>query len=283
MKLLRELLEEKPERLEERNKYGETPLVMAVYTPKRSIGVIKTVVEREVPAPVDTETWDGAQLTLARNRVARPDIVKRPYPLRGLMKCAHCGHSFVGTVSQRKEASRLSESEREGVELRGEFALRPYYICNGRNWHCKAFGAPGCPSGHIRAKELEELVWGEVESFLDDPEGVIRELSSLLRQRLGEGEQNALYRLFRKGMLPETDLESQLGELREEESATATRLEKIERAVEKAKDARSSLDGARWLLGDMGEQVEASDSWGSRHRVIENLVAGVGIETHFEG
>ncbi len=45
VKLLRELLEEKPERLEERNKYGETPLIMAVYTPKRSIGVIKTLLD----------------------------------------------------------------------------------------------------------------------------------------------------------------------------------------------------------------------------------------------
>lgn len=267
----------------------------------------RTLVERVVPAIVDEETWDLAQLTLARNRIARPDIVKRPYLLRGLMKCGHCGLTYIGTVSQGKAASKLSEPERAGCEVRDGFALKSYYLCNGKNWHRKAFAGknPGCPSGHIRAKELEELVWGEIEGFLQNPEEVIAELSDLFRERLGEGvgagdlfveldelraeaagkegERNTLYRLFRKGMLPETDLESQLGELREEESAIASRLEKVERAVEKAKDAKSSLDGARAMLNAMREKVEASDSWGSRRRVIENLVAGIEIETHFEG
>ena len=265
--------------------------------------VAKTLVEREVPALVDATTWDGAQLTLARNRIARPDIVKRPYLLRGLMKCAHCGLTYIGTVSQGKEASRLSEPERENTELRGEFALRPYYMCNGK---CASYRRTGpdalnCPSGHVRAKELESLVWEEIEGFLNDSESVIGELSSLLRERLGEGagesdlfkeleelraeaagkegERNALYRLFRKGMLPETDLESQLKELREEEVAISARLELVERAVEKAKDARSSRDGALTLLRHMRKTIEADDSWSSRRRVVETLVAGIEVET----
>lgn len=43
--LLRELLREKPKRLEERDKYGATPLIMAVCTPKRSLGIIKTLLD----------------------------------------------------------------------------------------------------------------------------------------------------------------------------------------------------------------------------------------------
>lgn len=262
-----------------------------------------TLVEREVPALVDKATWDGAQLTLARNRIARPDIVKRPYLLRGLMKCSHCGHSFVGTVSQGKFAGQLSREEFEAMEMRGDYMLRPYYMCNGRNLPERRKGpdALNCPSGYLRAKELEALVWGEVEGMLNEPEKVVGELETLLRQRLGEGagesdlfreleglraeaagkegERNALYRLFRKGMLPETDLESQLSELREEEMAIGARLELVEKAVEKAKDARSSLDGARSLLSHMKAKVESDDSWSSRRRAIETLVAGIEVET----
>lgn len=90
-------------------------------------------------------------------------------------------------MSQGREASRLSKSENESCELHGEFVLRQYYMCNGKNWHRKAFLNPGCPSGHLHAKELEELVWSEIEGFLNDPENIIAELSGLLRDRLGEG------------------------------------------------------------------------------------------------
>ncbi len=267
----------------------------------------KTLVERAVPAIVDESTWNGAQLTLARNRLARPDIEKRPYLLRGLMKCAHCGLTFVGTVSQGKTVEKLSEAELEATEARGGFALRPYYMCNGKNLPHRTKGpdALGCPSGHLRARELEALVWSEVEGFLQNPDIVIGELANNFRERLGEGageselfkeldelraevagmdaEKNALYRLFRKGMLPETDLEAQLNELRVEEVSLAARLEKVEREVEKARDAKMSLDGARAMLNDLRAKVEADDSWNCKRRVVEALVAGIEIETHFEG
>ena len=131
-------------------------------------------------------------------------------------------------------------------------------------------------------------MWGEIESFLNNPESVIGELSSLLRGRLGEGvgesdlfheleelraeaagkegERNALYRLFRKGMLPETDLESQPSELREGESAIGSRLEKVKRTVEKSKDARSSLDGARATLKQQSVELIASAWRLERHQ-----------------
>ena len=270
----------------------------------------KTLVERQVPALVDEATWDGAQLTLARNRLSRPDIEKRAYLLRGLVKCAHCGKTFVGTVSQGKQIQRLSAVESAEVEVRSGFALRPYYMCNGKNIgarllketrvsHCPV--PPPCPSGHLRAGELEQLVWGEIEGFLQNPEGVALELGALLRHRLGEGvgegdllrelgelraqvagadaERGALYRLFRRGTLPESDLESQLQELREEEATLATRLEKVERAVGRARDARASLDGARALLQSLREKIERDDSWAARRRVVESLVAGVEAET----
>ena len=43
-----------------------------------------------------------------------------------------------------------------------------------------------------------------------------------------------------------------------------------------------SLDGARSLLNAMREKIDSSDPWGARRRVIENLVAGIEIETYFE-
>ncbi len=110
-------------------------------------------------------------------------------------------------------------------------------------------------------------------------------LSDELRAEVAgnDAERSALYRLFRKGMLLESDLESQLGELRVEKVALAARLEKVEGEVEKARDARAALEGARSILSALKSKVESDDSWAKTRWVIEALVAGVEIETLAKG
>ena len=114
------------------------------------------LIERAVPAIVDADLWTRAQETLRCNRLCRPDIVKRKYLLRGLMKCAHCGLTYVGTVSEGRKLERVPESERAGLEVRGDLVLRKYYLCNGKNGSHQSYGKldTRCTSGHIRALVL---------------------------------------------------------------------------------------------------------------------------------
>lgn len=260
----------------------------------------KATVERAVPAIVDAGLWEAAHLTLRRNRLFRPDIEKRPYLLRGLMKCAGCGLTYVGTVSQGQRADLLSSEELSGAEVRGEMVLRPYYVCNGRSAQHQNYGETKarCSSGYVRAVELEALVWREIEGFLNEPESVLAELGVQLNtravngdavQRLkrlrgeqaqGDAERATLYRLFRRGAISERDLDAQLGELLAEEKALAGQIERLEREVAKSREAGEALDGARALLQTLRQKLEADGSWATRRRVVEALVAGVTVASH---
>ena len=76
---------------------GQTPLVQSGKLFGASHKPRPVLIERAVPAIVDAALWARAQETLRRNRLCRPDIVKRKYLLRGLMKCVAlrfdlCGH-----------------------------------------------------------------------------------------------------------------------------------------------------------------------------------------------
>jgi hypothetical protein len=83
-------------------------------------------------------------------------------------------------------------------------------------------------------------------------------------------------------MLSEIDLDAQLLELVDEEAEFNAQLLKLEREVEKARDAKLSLDGAGGLLRGLRSKVERDDSWESKRRVLEALVAGVEIEAHYD-
>jgi hypothetical protein len=157
-----------------------------------------------------------------------------------------------------------------------------------------------CPSGYVRAKELERLVWREIEGFLCDPDAVISELRSqlsaravncgaetelselLAKQTVADAERATLYRLFRRGGISEGDLNAQLEELQAEESALASGVERLEREVEKARDAETLLAGAREMLETLETRLEADDSWESKRRIVEALVAGVEVESVFD-
>ncbi len=262
-------------------------------------GTEPTLIERAVPSIVDEKTWHAAQLTLRRNRLSRPDIEKRPYLLRGLMKCAHCGLTYIGTVSGSKRVELATPHELANFEVRDGQLLRPYYACNNRNPQHGA-STKKCPSGYVRAKELELLVWREVEGFLHAPDSVIAQLRSqlseravncgaekelkelLAKQAAADAERATLYRLFRRGGISEGDLNAQLEELQAEEKALTAGVERLEREVKKARDAETLLTGAKELLQTLKVKIEADDSWTSKRRIVEALVAGVEVESVFD-
>ena len=70
----------------------------------------REIIERQVPAIVDPETWDRAQATLRRNRILSARSTRRQYLLRGLMRCGLCGMTYCGN-------SRVLPGERMCLSL----------------------------------------------------------------------------------------------------------------------------------------------------------------------
>lgn len=97
----------------------------------------------KVPAIVDAETWEAAQVQRGRNSRKAARNAKRDYLLRGIIRCG-CGYSMVGmTLNER------------------------YYSCSTRTNFTKE--ARPCHSALVRADKLEALVWDYFKAMLTDP------------------------------------------------------------------------------------------------------------------
>ncbi len=113
--------------------------------------------------------------------------------------------------------------------------------------------------------------------------GAEKELEELRAKRAAaDAERATLYRLFRRGGISEGDLNAQLDELLAEEKSLTAGLERLEREVVKARDAETLLEGARELLATLKSRLDEGDSWQSKRRIVEALVAGVEVESVFD-
>jgi site-specific DNA recombinase len=120
---------------------------------------------------VDRATWDRVHEVLASNARRRGNEARArtPAPLRGLMRCAHCGSAMTPTHTRR----------------RGR--LYRYYVCLGASRR----GHDTCPVRSIAAAEVESLVLGQVRRLLASPELVARTITAV-RQENGAAEDTAL-------------------------------------------------------------------------------------------
>lgn len=124
------------------------------------------------PAIIDRALYDEVQRQIERNTNTGPASSKRTYLLRGLIRCATCGMTYVGhSISGRKH------TDKEGnVKHYPDFI---YYECASlTNQDYKYCGSP-----RVNARDLETHVWSEIEGFLRNPSEVIEKLLELHRKR----------------------------------------------------------------------------------------------------
>jgi site-specific DNA recombinase len=111
---------------------------------------------------IDRATWDRVHEVLATNAKRRGNEARArtPAPLRGLMRCTHCGAAMTPTHTRR----------------RGR--LYRYYVCLGASRR----GHDTCPVRSIAASEVESIVLGQVRRLLASPELVARTITALGRE-----------------------------------------------------------------------------------------------------
>src|SRR5262249_7429886 len=115
------------------------------------------LIERPVPAILDEETWERAQAALRANQTFSVRNARRPYLLRGLIKCAHCGYAYSGCARQGRRA---------------------LYVCLGERRARPRQGHPHAPAQPVTADDIEALIWNDTEGSLRTPEGVLPELAA---------------------------------------------------------------------------------------------------------
>lgn len=202
------------------------------------------------------------------------------YLLTGFSRCSECGTGLVGANMRKKYR---------------------YYRC--RATFASATRPATCKASHIRADELEALVWDKVTATVIDPDVLIRDLerylgsgegdlaekSAALRREIDDlkGQQRRLIELRQKDMVDQGVLESQLApvkvlcDAKESELRVLSEQQKVRGNVAEAgqrirvfcKDLAGTLeeldfDGRRATLAAMGVAVEATRDYLSIRIVV---------------
>lgn len=113
----------------------------------------REVISAKIPALVSPALWEAAQVVLASNRLI-PKHGRRRYLLRSVVHCAGCGLSYTGTPG------------RDGMA---------WYRCGGRTRERGPLDGH-CTGRAVKAADLEDVIWSDLEQFLRNPGAILAEL-----------------------------------------------------------------------------------------------------------
>lgn len=232
---------------------------------RRSKRLDREPIPAEIEPLVTQELWQAAQATLARNRLCAKNT-RRVYLLRGVVHCAGCGLTYVGS---------------QGRESVG------WYRCNGRN-RDRGPLAGRCAGPMVRTDALEPLIWADIERFLRDPGDLLAELAdahdsasavsvaeaATLRQALDTlaAQRRTAIGLVVRGVLPEADLQPELDRVAHEQVTLEARLAALE-----ARQGPELPQLAPELLLELRGRLGAGLTIEARQEIVGLLVAGIAI------
>ncbi len=242
--------------------------------------------ERKVAAIVDEALWDRTQATLHRNRLYCRRNSHRTYLLRGLMKCAHCGWTYIGTV--------YTSAHR---------AERPYYVCGGRHKGRKIAPDPASRcQGMAVSADIEDVIWADVEKFAKNPGVILDEMLHRIETATEESassaaqvetlraalegkdtERERLIGLFRRGRIDDATLDKELDDVERERASLRAQLNTLETEGERERQREKELVSAAQLLAELSVQIGAPPTPERKRGILEKLVKGIVVETVGEG
>jgi site-specific DNA recombinase len=116
-----------------------------------------------VPAIVDKDLYDAAQMQLTENRkMARKQGKWASFLLQGLMLCKHCNYAYCGRRLKCKPGINKIYNDYN------------YYHCTGTD--ATRFGGKRiCNNAQIRVEILDIAVWEEVKKLLMNPNRLLEE------------------------------------------------------------------------------------------------------------
>lgn len=267
--------------------------------------VPRPIIERQVPAIVDEDVWDAAQATLTKNRLMSSRNSKRQYLLRGKMKCGLCGLTYGGTVSRgaKIENATIARSH-PTYEEKGGYLLRPYYCCNGKTNHRGIYGQSGqrCPSRSVSSQIIEQAVWKDIEIFLRNPQQVLDEIQLKLSESSNgtaplkkemarfqrsldgiEAEKDRVLGLYRKGIIDEETVASQLQVVETNKANLRVQVGHIEAELKKLVDQQHQCQTTQELLERLNGILDGELTFEVKREVVDALVEGIRVDTYGDG
>ena len=232
-----------------------------------------------VPAIVSEELFAAAQERREENRKRnRQSRRGARYLLQGLIVCRHCGYAFYGKPVSLKA----------GKGKRRNYA---YYRCIGTDAY-RFGGERICQNKQVRTDLLEEVVWQDVCSLLENPQRIEREYQRRLKRdpKGSEGDQQLPARIqkikrgiarlvdaYEEGLLEKHEFEPRLRRSRD-------RLAKLEADAKQQADDEAQRVELRLVIGHLQEFADRikeclrDADWTTRREILRALVKRVEVD-----
>lgn len=247
-------------------------------------------IETPCAALVDADTWQGAADQLVANRrFSRPEAA-RDYLLRGLITCSGCGGAYTGYVCKGSE-KRLTDDTGTGTS----------YRCHRQASGTKCPGNPKAVSG-----DIEDFVWGEVLAWLSAPDtveeaartatpppngatGLGREAERarlVAARERKEAERQAVLKLFRQGLIGESDRATQFADIAAETAVLDSEISRLDDAEDLEREGEAMAVDAGRAVRDIASRYLAgigTMTRGAKRELIELLVERIEVSTLLTG
>ncbi len=228
------------------------------------------------PPIVSVETLAIAARALANNRWPVRSSATRQYLLRGIIRCANCGHAYCGS------ASHVATGEKR------------YYRCNlAMQW--RKLGQPKCPGKSLVADTIEDLVWADVLAFIKAPEVAIAQLraqrapvDATLGERLAEvehqleelarRERNLLRAAAEAPQLDVVALNDVVREIRSGEASLQAYRASLATRLQAGEALDEELFGVASRLAHLQGRIDQA-AFEERRRALRQLVKGIEVRT----
>ena len=239
-----------------------------------------------VPFPplVDEQTWDRAQALKKERASLSKRNTKVFFLLQHLVRCSECG-LLLGCRSKTR-ANTKYKNRRYTYDLK---TPNRYYHCYGmQREHLLCRERP-----YIRADRLEELIWREVKTVVQNPELIVKGMESVgeredggLEKRVAQAErelgkiqkeEDRAIGLYVSGKISEAQLDHQRSLIQERLEAARARLDDY-RAQGAAAAERKALTGniAEWSsrIGEGLDDLPAEE----RQDILRLIVDHIAID-----
>lgn len=242
------------------------------------------------PAIITRELYDKAiERRHSNKRWSSQQRAKPEYLLVGLLHCSECGMKFLVDTEYRQTTKRL----KSGEVKRYESGPKRMYHCGGTTRYPHLYD---CRRPRwLRAKPLEDLVWGQVFDALKRPEVILEGLRA--RQEKLEGEltdiseqlarmeqrikgsaleEQRVITLFRKGHITEEQLGIQLKAVREEAAYWTEEHERLQSLASQGAQA----EHVRQTVEAISRRLESVETWSFelKREIMRALVARVWVD-----
>jgi site-specific DNA recombinase len=239
-------------------------------------------IEIAVPAIVDPAVFEAVRAQLEENRRRKRERKRgQCWLLQGLTVCRRCGYAYYGKTAPR---SRKYDPMN---------ALR-YYRCTGADGY-RFSGKAVCNNGPVRSDQLEQVVWDQVRTLLQEPRRVADEYRRRIAQaRDGAAMPDEVIRLDRQmtslrrgigrlidsyteGVIDKTEFEPRIAGLKQRVSQLQERHQTALQAAETERDLALVISRLEDFSAKVTTSIDNLDRVGMQE-IIRSVVQRIEID-----